>query len=432
MLSPEIAGLIGFIILFGLIALRMPIAFAMGIVGFGGFWYMTSWTAVTNRMASVVFELLSNFTFGVLPLFLLMAQVTFKSGIGKDLYDLAARWLGHRPGGLAMATVFGCAGFAAVSASSIATAATFGLVALPEMKRYKYSPKLATGCIAAGGTIGSLIPPSGILIIYGILTESSIGKLFLAGLIPGILEAFVYVMVIALMCWRDPKLGPPAPKASMRERLRAFLKVGEITLLIVLVLGGLMIGWFTPTEAAAIGSGGAILITVLRGRLSWPQFRDAVVSTLTTSGFIFTILIMAFMLNGFVALTNIPYAITDFVQSLAFPAWGVVLVIMVIYFFLGMVLDTAGMMALTVPIFFPIVQALGVDPIWFGILVVRAMEVAMITPPIGITVYVMSGIAPDVPLTTIFKGIIPFVIADLIHIALLFMFPMIVLFLVTL
>jgi len=428
-MSPEFTGLIAFIILFGLIALRMPIAFAMGAVGFGGFWYMTSWTAATNRMASVTFELLSDFTFGVLPLFLLMAQVTFKSGIGKDLYDLAARWLGHKPGGLAMATVFGCGGFAAVSASSIATAATFGLVALPEMRRYKYHPQLATGCIAAGGTIGSLIPPSGILIIYGILTESSIGKLFLAGLIPGILEALVYVMVIALMCWRKPELGPPAPKASMAERMKAFLKVGEITLLIFIVLGGLMGGWFTPTEAAAIGSAGSIIITVARGRLSWTQFREAVVSTLMTSGFIFTILIMAFMLNGFVALTNIPYAITGFVESLEVPVMGVILVIMAIYFFLGMVLDTAGMMALTVPIFFPIVQALGVDPIWFGILVVRAMEVAMITPPIGITVYVMSGIAPDVPLTTIFKGIIPFVIADLFHIALLLAFPAIVLFL---
>jgi tripartite ATP-independent transporter DctM subunit len=428
-MSPEMTGLIGFIILFGIIALRMPIAFAMGIVGFGGFWYMTSFTAATHKIASVSFELFSDFTFGVLPLFLLMAQVTFKSGIGKDLYDLAARWLGHKPGGLAMATVFGCAGFAAVSASSIATAATFGLVALPEMRRYKYSPKLATGCIAAGGTIGSLIPPSGILIIYGILTESSIGKLFLAGLIPGILEALVYVMVIAIMCWRDPKLGPPAPKASMAERMRAFMKVGEITLLIFLVLGGLMVGWFTPTEAAAMGAGGAILITLARGRLSWAQFRDAVVSTLMTSGFIFTILIMAFTLNSFVALTNIPYAVTGYVESLNFPPLGVVLVIMVIYFFLGMVLDTAGMMALTVPIFFPIAQALGIDPIWFGILVVRAMEVAMITPPIGITVYVMSGIAPDVPLTTIFKGIIPFVIADLFHIALLLAFPALVLFL---
>lgn len=428
-MAPELVGLFGFIILFGLIALRMPIAFAMGIVGFGGFWYMTSWTAVTGRMASVTFELMSNFTFGVLPLFLLMAQVTFKSGIGKDLYDLAARWLGHRPGGLAMATVFGSAGFAAVSSSSIATAATFGMVALPEMRRHKYHPQLATGCIAAGGTIGSLIPPSGILIIYGILTESSIGKLFLAGLIPGILEALVYVMVIGMLCWRNPKLGPPAPKASMAERLRAFLKVGEITALIILVLGGLMIGWFTPTEAAAIGSGGAILITVLRGRLSWAQFRDAVVSTLMTSGFIFTILIMAFMLNGFVALTNIPYAITDFVDHLNISPLGVVLVIMVIYFFLGMVLDTAGMMALTVPIFFPIVQALGIDPIWFGILVVRAMEVSMITPPIGITVYVMSGIAKDVPLTTIFRGVLPFVVADIFHIALLIAFPAIVLFL---
>jgi len=428
-MTPEFVGLIGFIFLFGMIALRMPIAFAMGIVGFGGFWYLTSFEAVLNRMASVSFSLLSDFTFGVLPLFLLMAQVTFKSGIGKDLYDLAAKWIGHRPGGLAMATVFGCGGFAAVSASSIATAATFGLVALPEMRKRKYSPELATGSIAAGGTIGSLIPPSGVLIIFGILTEVSIGKLFLAGLIPGILEALVYVMVIGIMCWRNPALGPRGEKASMKERMGAFLKVGEITLLIAIVLGGLMIGWFTPTEAAAMGSAGAILITALRGRLKWQQFREAVISTLMTSGFIFTILVMAFMLNGFVALTNIPLAITNFVSALQIPPLGVVLVIMVIYFFLGMVLDTAGMMALTVPIFFPIVQALGVDPIWFGILVVRAMEVAMITPPIGITVYVMSGIAPDIPLSRIFKGIIPFVIADIFHIALLIAFPAIVLFL---
>lgn len=428
-MSAVTIGFIGFVILFALLALGLPIGVGMGTIGFVGMWYLVSESAAFAKLAIPPFETVANYELAVVPLFLLMAHVVFATGMGKDLYNLAAKWLGHKPGGVAMASVAGCAGFAAVSASSLATAATMGLVALPEMKRLKYDQALATGCVAAGGSIGILIPPSALLIIYGILTESSIGKLFIAGIIPGVLEAVFYILTIYILCLANPSLGPRGELYSLKEKIAAFGGCGEIIALIILVLAGITIGWFTPTEAGAVGAFGAIVFSLIRRRLTWAKIKEAFFETMKTTGMIYGILIGAFILNYFLAVTRIPFIVSEYVAALPLPPLGVLGFIMLLYLFLGCVLDGAAMMLLTIPIFFPLVMRLGLDPIWFGILVCRAMEMAMITPPIGINVYVISGVAPDVPMQTIFKGIFPFLIADIFHVAMLMFFPSVVMFL---
>lgn len=428
-MSPVMVGLIAFVVLFILLALRMPIGAGMALIGFAGLWYLVSSSAAFAKLAIVPFQTVSNYELAVLPLFLLMAHVVFSTGMGRDMFNLAAKWLGHQPGGVAMAAVAGCAGFAAVSASSIATAATMGLVAIPEMKRLNYNPALSAGSIAAGGSIGVLIPPSGVMIIYGVLTETSIGKLFIGGIIPGILEAVFYMITIYILCTWKPNLGPRGPRTSLLEKIVAFKSCGEIFALVILVFTGLFIGWFTPTEAGAIGAFGAILFSTIRGRLSWHKLGDAFIETVKTTGMIYCILIGAFIFNYFLAATTIPYVISEYITSLSLPPLGIMVLIMFVYLGLGCFLDAAAMTVLTIPIFFPLAMSLGFNPIWFGILVVRAMEMAMITPPIGMNVYVIAGVAPDIPMQTVFKGIIPFLIADLCHVALIMFVPAVALFL---
>lgn len=428
-MGPIETGAVAFVLLFGLIALRLPIAFSMGAVAFCGFAYLVSPEAAVTRFANIAFDTISSFTFGVLPLFILMAHVMFQSGMGRDLYEVAAKWLGHQRGGLAMATVGGCAGFAAVSASSVATVSTMGLVSLPEMRKYRYSPALATGSIAAGGTIGSLIPPSGMLIVLGLLAELSISKLFLAGLVPGILEAVFYIATIFLLCRWRPALGPPGKRYSWRERFSALKVVGEVVILMTLVLGGLVGGFFTPTEAGGVGASGAIAIALIRRRLTLAGFREAVIATLKTTGFLYAIFIGAFMMTAFMTVTGIPAALSELVVDLNLAPLAAVLLIFLIYILLGAVLDTTGMMALTVPVFFPVAQALGLESIWFAIIVIRAMEIALITPPIGMAVYLVRSVAADVPVGTIFRGIAPFLAADFLLVLLLLFVPGIVTFL---
>ncbi|MFC1534495.1 TRAP transporter large permease [Thermodesulfobacteriota bacterium] len=427
-MSPIAIGFIFLIIFFALLAFGLSIGAGMAIIGFLGFWYLVSAPAAFHGLAEIPFGTISSYDFSVLPLFIFMAQIVFVSGLGKDLYNLAAKWLGHQPGGLAMATVGACGGFAAVSASSIATAATMGLVALPEMKKYNYDPALSTGCIAAGGTLGVLIPPSGGLILYGIITEESIGRLFMAGLVPGILEALFYMVTIYILCTAMPHYGPRGPRSSFKEKLMAFGSCGEIIGLIALVLGGLMIGWFTPTEAGAVGAFGALFFSLIRRRLSLQKFFDASLAAMKTTGMIFFILIGAFVFKTFLAVTTIPFWLADFVSGLPLPPMFIIVGIMVVWLFLGCFMDPAAMILLTVPIFFPLAMDLGFDPIWFGIIATRMGEIAQITPPVGINVYIMAGVAPEVPLQTIFKGIFPFLLADIFHVALLLSFPSITLF----
>jgi tripartite ATP-independent transporter DctM subunit len=428
-MSPEIVGIIAFVILFILIALKLPIGLAMLVVGAFGIWYLISGNAVVAKLAIVPFDVASRYDLSALPAFLLMAHVIFASGLGQDLYNLAAKWLGRQPGGLAMATVAGSAGFAAISASSLASVVTMGLVALPEMKRYNYSPQLSSGTIAAGSTMGILIPPSGVLIIYGIITETSIGKLFIAGLIPGILEAVFYIVTIFIICRWKPSLGPRGPRYSLREKFAAFGSCIEIIALIILVLVGLFVGWFSPTEAGAVGAAGAIIFSLIRRRLNWPKFKKAIIDTLKTTGMLYCILIGAFMFQYFVAVTNIPFALAETIGGLALPALAVMACIMLLYIFLGCVMEAMTMILLTIPIFFPLALNLGFDPIWFGIIIVRVVEIGLVTPPIGMNVYALAGLQPDVPVTTIFKGVIPFLIADFFHVMLLLLVPAVVMFL---
>jgi C4-dicarboxylate transporter DctM subunit len=431
-MSPVIIGILGFVVLFSLLAVGMPIGGGMALVGFAGVWYLISDAAAFIKLAVVPFQTVTDYSLAVLPLFILMAQVVFVSGMGRDLFNLASKWLGHRKGGVAMAAVAGSGIFAAVSASSIATATTMGLVSIPEMKRLKYDPALATGSVAAGGTMGVLIPPSGALIIFGILTETSIGKLFVAGIVPGILEALFYIAVIIVLCAWRPELGPPAEKAPFVEKIKALGSCGEIVALIVFVLTGLIIGWFTPTEAGAVGGFGAIIMCTLRRRLTWEGFKTAIVDTLKTTGMIYGILIGALIFNVFVAASTIPYVLSEFIGNMALPPMAILIMVLVLYFFLGCFLDVAAMTVLTIPIFFPLVVSLGFNPIWFGIVFVRMAEIAMITPPIGMNTFVIAGVVRGmgIEMETVFKGIIPFLVADFLHITLLILVPPLTLYLV--
>lgn len=428
-MSPLLIGIFGLVILFVLLALRTPLGITMFMVGAVGLWVLISQKAAITKIGLVPFETMNSFDLAVLPLFLLMANVIFAAGLSKDLYDVAAKWLGHQRGGVAIATISGCAGFAAVSASSLATAVTMGRVGLPEMKRLKYDDALSTGCIAAGGTIGQLIPPSAGLITYGIITQTSIGRLFLGGIIPGILEAVFYIITVKLLCMWRPNLGPEGPKYSWREKIASFKGCGEIIALVILVLGGLMQGVFTPTEAGAVGAFGAIAFSLVRKRLSWKNFVYAMVETMKTTGMLYGILIGALLFKLFLAVTTIPQVLAETVGSLDLPFMIIMVLIMLIYVGLGCLMDALAMILLTIPVFFPLVLSMNFDPIWFGIILVRMTEIGMVTPPIGMNVYAISGIAPDVPITTIFKGIIPFLIADMFHVAVLLFIPSVVTFL---
>ena len=427
-MSPVEIGIVGLAILFVLIFLGLPIGFSMGAIALGGMWYFTSTAAVTAKAAYLPLEIVTSYDYVVIPLFMLMANVLFHSGITAQLYDASFKWFGSLRGGLGMATVGASAIFAACSASSVATVATMGQVAIPEMKKYSYEPGFAAGTVAAGGSMGILIPPSTVLILYGIITETSIGKLFMAGFIPGILEAVSYFIVIAILCnWR-PGIGPGGPRFSLKEKFVSLMGMGEIVALIIFVFGGLFVGWFTPTEAGAAGSFGAIAISVLRKRLSWTKFKLAITETLKITGMLYGVLIGALLLMSFISLTRLPLELSNFVQTLAWHPKVIGILVILIYIFLGAVMDAPSMMLITMPIFFPLMMGLGFEALWFGIIVVRIMETALITPPIGMNVFIISGIS-GTPMYDVFRGVLPFLAADIILIMILFFFPQISLFL---
>jgi C4-dicarboxylate transporter DctM subunit len=429
-MSPHIIGIIGLMILFILLAIRLPVGFAMALIGLTGFMYLVSAEGGLSMAARICWMQFSSYSFSVVPLFLLMGQVAFYSGISKRLYDTAQDWMGHLRGGLAMATVGACAGFAAVCGSSVATAATMGEVALPEMKSRGYDSGLATGCVAAGGTLGILIPPSGILIIYGIMTEQSIGKLFAAGIFPGLLEAFLYICAIAFICRVNPRLGPAGPKATVRQRVVGLWGGTIETLTIfVLVLGGLFAGFFTPTEAGGVGAFAVLALSVVSRRLKRKGFIDAVYSTTRTTAMILIVVTGAMIFNRFLAVTRLPFELATFVAGFDLPPLIVMGMIIVAYVVGGCFIDALGLILLTVPIFFPVAVSLGFDPIWFGVVITVVTEMGLITPPVGMNVFVIKGVAKDVPLVTIFRGIMPFLFADVFLVAFLLFIPQIVLFL---
>ena len=428
-MTPLTIGYIGIAILVVVLFSGVHIGVVMGLIGFLGIAFISGWPAGLTVLKTVPFTTFANYSMSVVPLFILMGTFCFYSGISKDLYDSVHKCLGQLRGGLAMATVAACAGFAALSGSSLATAATMGTVALPEMKRRKYDPTLAAGCIAAGGSIGILIPPSVPLIIYGILANESVGKLFMAGIIPGILEAVFYIITIYILCLIRPEIGPMGPRTSLVDKLISLRGTWSVILLFVLVIGGIYFGVFSPTEAAGIGSCGACILALLRRRITWRDFQAAIRDSVKTTAMIFVIFLGAMILGYFLAVTRLPFELADLVGGLPVNRYIILVLILILYLLLGCIMDSLAMILLTIPIFYPLITSLGFDTIWFGIIVVRAAEIGLITPPVGLNVYIIKGIATDIPMATIFRGIMPFIIADFCHLTLLIAAPQLALFL---
>ena len=428
-MSPLLIGLIGIAILMALLLSGFPIGVSMGIVGVGGLWYMLGPDVGLSILKTAPYDAVAKYGFAVVPLFILMGSFCFQAGVSKNLYHAVNAWIGHLRGGLAMATVGACAGFAAVSGSSLATAATMGTVALPEMKKYKYDAALSTGSISAGGTLGILIPPSVVLVIYGILTETSIAKLFLAGFIPGILEAIFYMITISIICRLNPKAGPAGKRSSVKEKIGSIKETWPIIFLFTVVIGGIYGGIFSPSEAAGIGAFAALVIAMVQRKMNMKNFVLALDDTVKATGMIFTIMIGAVILGYFMTATRLPFDLANIVSEWEVNKYVILGAILLVYVILGCIMIPMAMVILTIPIVFPLVQSLGFDPIWFGIITVRIFEIAQITPPVGMNVFIMKGVAPDVPLTTIFKGIVPFFIADILHLTLLIVFPQLTLWL---
>ena len=422
-------GVTGIILLIILLFSSMPVGFVMGFLGFLGFSLVRGWEPGLSLLARDVFEVFSSHGLTVIPLFVFMGQIAFYSGISRRLYDSAYVILGSRRGGLAMATVGACAGFSAISGSTNATAATMATVTLPEMKRYNYDLGLATGTIAAAGSLGILIPPSVIFIVYGILTEQSIGKLFAAGIIPGIILSIFFLATIQLRVMRNPSLAPASPSTSLKEKISSFAGVIETLIIFLLVMGGIFFGIFTPTEAAAAGAFLTLLLAVTRRQLSWQGFVNSLADTTRISCMVLVIVTGAVIFGHFMAITRVPYELANWVSTLPLPRDAIMGVIIVVYLFGGCFMDALAMVMLTIPIFFPVATALGFDPIWFGVVIVLITEMGVITPPVGVNVYVVYGVAKDVPLEVIFKGVFPMLMALLLLNLILLFFPDIALFL---
>jgi C4-dicarboxylate transporter DctM subunit len=429
MIAPELIGLLGIVILLVMLAGGVPIGIGLLLVGLGGLAIMISPEAALIKGGVVSYDVISKYELGVLPLFLLMAHICFAAGASRDFFDAAAKFVGHRRGGLALASIGGCAGFGAISGSSLATVATISAAALPEMRKAHYHPGFASGALAAGGTLGSLTPPSGALIVYGIIAEQSIGKLFAAAIVPGVTQALSYAVTILVLCTFNPLLGPATARVPWRDRLPALRKVVDILLLILFVIGGLMIGWFTPTEAASVGVCGALALLAFRGGFNRAAIGEAIRTTLRTAGMIYVVIIGALVFATFISVSGMTEALSGSVTSLHASPIVAIIAMTCVLLLLGSFLDGVALMLLTTPIFLPIAEQLGYSPIWFGIFLVRTMEIGFVHPPLGMNIYVIQGIAKDLSVGTIFRGVIPFLVADFIHLGLLIAFPMITLWL---
>lgn len=427
----SIVGVITIGMLLLLILLKVPVGAAMAAIGMGGLVYLSGLKSALGVLETSVYSSLSSYSMSVVPLFILMGYFAFYSGISRDLYRAANIWLGRLRGGLAMGTVVGCAGFAACCGSSVATGATMAAVALPEMRKYGYADSLITGTLGAGGTIGILIPPSICFVVYGIITEQSIGKLFIAGILPGIMEALFYIITIYILCRLRPENASMRmqQQTTVKEKLRALGNVWAVMLLFVLVIGGIYGGIFTPTEAGGVGSFGALVLLLVKGQFSRQNIAAALFESGQTTAMVFFIFIGATIFGYLLAVSQLPMQISGWVAGLPLSRFGVLTGILLIFIFLGTIMDTLAIIMLVVPIVFPAILELGFDPIWFGVIMARISEIGLITPPVGLNVYVIKGVAQDVPLSTIFSGIVPFLIADCVGVTLLIAFPEISLFL---
>ncbi|MFT5180259.1 MAG: C4-dicarboxylate transporter DctM subunit [Alphaproteobacteria bacterium] len=422
-MDPSIVGLLGFAGMMVLIVMGVPIGFAMLTTAAVGFFAVGESNFAETQLSITFFDQGTSFVFVAVPLYFMMGQLVQRTNIAFDLYECVYRWLGRLPGGLAISSVVACAGFGAVSGGSVTAVATMGPMCIPAMRRYNYDDALATGSISAAGTLGILIPPSIIMVGYGILTETSIGALFIAGIIPGILMTIGYSVTIAVRCMINPELGPIGEKYSAREKIVSLTKVFPVFLTFIVVIGGIYGGIFTPTEAAGVGVLALLIISIVMRRLNWTNFTESLLKSVHTSAMIFVIIIGGHMMGKFVVLTGLTEGVVGWITAADFSPLMVMLMISLLYIVLGMVLDVWGMLILTIPFTLPIILNLGYDPIWYGVYAVIMAELALITPPVGINVYVMAKMAPDVPLNKIFNGVAPFFIFTLFLVMLITLFP---------
>jgi C4-dicarboxylate transporter, DctM subunit len=428
-LNTDLIAVIGFVALFALMLLRVPVGMAMGLVGITGYSWIAGAGPALKLVGQTSMRTVTDYTFGVIPMFMLMGALVSVSGVSRELFKAANSMIGHLRGGLGVATVLACGGFAAICGSSVATAATFSGVAYPEMRRFGYPQSFSTGVIAAGGTLGAMLPPSTVLAVYAILTQQDIGKLFMAGIVPGLLAMLMYVLTITIIVRVRPGWLPRGALKPWSERLADLKNVWAPLVLFLFVIGGLYGGFFTPTEAGGVGASGAFLLGIARGRLDRAKIKEALLSATRTAAAVFTVLIGALMFGYFLTVTQTPQKLAGFLAGLGIGPYGVLVLIMLMYLLLGCLMDAMAMIILTVPIIFPIVTQLGFDPVWFGIIIVMTVELGLIHPPVGMNVFVIKSVVHDVSFTTIFKGVLPFVATDILRLVILISFPVIALWL---
>src|SRR6187402_2197322 len=428
-MSTDTVAILGFVALFALMLLRVPVGMAMGLVGISGFSYLVGATPALKLVGQTSMRTVTDYTFGVIPMFLLMGSFVSNSGMSRELFRAANGFIGHLRGGLGVATVVACGGFAAICGSSVATAATFSSVAYPEMRRFGYPQSFSTGVIAAGGTLGAMLPPSTVLAVYAILTQQDIGKLFMAGIIPGLLAMLMYVITIMIIVKVRPGWLPGADKKPWAERVADLKNVWAPIVLFIFVIGALYGGFFTPTEAGGVGASGAFILGLLRRKLNKANIREALLSATRTAAAVFTVLIGALLFGYFLTITQSPQKLTEFLTGLGVGKYGVLALIMVMYLILGCLMDAMAMIILTVPIIFPVVTQLGFDPIWFGVIIVMTVELGLIHPPVGMNIFVIKSVIEDVRISTIFYGVMPFILTDILRLIILIIFPIIALWL---
>lgn len=432
-MSPTLIGVLGILFMLALFMTRMPVAYVMAVVGFLGFSLMISLKGGLGLLSRSIYETFASYGLTTIPLFILMGQLAFNCGIGRRLYDTAYKFLGAIRGGLAMATVTACTAFGAVCGSSPATAATLATVGLPEMRRYGYADELSAGSVASGGGLGMIMPPSVVLIVYGILTEQSIGALFVAGILPAIVITILFILCILVWCRLQPEQGAPGERFTWRQRIRSLTNMGDTLLVFLLVMGGLFYGLFTPTEAAAVGAFGVFAVAAVRRRITWEGIVKSLYETLRTSCMVMFLIAGAVIFGKFLAVTRIPFNLASWIGGLDLPPYMILSAIIAVYFVGGCVMDALALVMLTIPIFYPVIMDLGYDPVWFGVIIVLVTQMGVITPPVGINVYVVYGVSQSavggIPLERIFKGILPFLLAIIVGTALMVIFPQIVLYL---